>query len=191
MNQFLKVFLFCSQILAFPQIPTCSLSLFLTVNDRLRHFQSTAQEFRRPNYGTLGQSSGESTFSFVKCKNNPHDLSLRSLTILMDCDLSNRLKIQFSHQQDLHPAYDTLSNKNNSPESIASPRAVLSCLIVSDSLQPRGLQPARLLCPCGGHTGVDCHAGILEWIAMLSSRGSFQFRDRTHVFHVAGGFFTV
>ena len=32
--------------------------------------------------------------------------------------------------------------------------------------------------------------GILEWVAMPSSRGSSQPRDRTHVSHVAGGFFT-
>ena len=39
--------------------------------------------------------------------------------------------------------------------------AALSGLVVSDSLQQRGLQPARLLCPWdspGKNTGVDCHA---------------------------------
>ena len=37
----------------------------------------------------------------------------------------------------------------------------LSCLVVSNSLQPHGLQPARLLCPGdspGKNTGVGCHA---------------------------------
>ena len=37
---------------------------------------------------------------------------------------------------------------------------VLSCSVVSDSPQPHGLQPARLLCPWnfpGKSTGVDCH----------------------------------
>ena len=34
-------------------------------------------------------------------------------------------------------------------------------------------------------------ARILEWVAMSSSRGSSQSRDRTQVSHVAGGFFTV
>ena len=33
-------------------------------------------------------------------------------------------------------------------------------------------------------------ARILEWIAMPSSRGSSQPRDRTQASHVAGGFFT-
>ena len=32
---------------------------------------------------------------------------------------------------------------------------------------------------------------ILEWVAMSSSRGSPQCRDRTQVSHIAGGFFTV
>ena len=34
-------------------------------------------------------------------------------------------------------------------------------------------------------------ARILEWVAMPSSRGSSQSRDRTQVSHIAGGFFTV
>ena len=34
-------------------------------------------------------------------------------------------------------------------------------------------------------------ARILEWVAMPSSRGSSQPRDRTQVFHIAGGFFTI
>ena len=33
-------------------------------------------------------------------------------------------------------------------------------------------------------------ARILEWVAMLSSRGSSQPRDRTQVSSIAGGFFT-
>ena len=34
-------------------------------------------------------------------------------------------------------------------------------------------------------------ARILEWVAMPSSRGSSQARDRTQVSCIAGGFFTV
>ena len=37
---------------------------------------------------------------------------------------------------------------------------MLSCSVVSDSLQPHGLYPARLLCPwdfLGKNTGMDCH----------------------------------
>ena len=32
---------------------------------------------------------------------------------------------------------------------------------------------------------------ILEWVAMLSSRGSPQYRDQTQVSHIAGRFFTI
>ena len=34
-------------------------------------------------------------------------------------------------------------------------------------------------------------ARILVWVAIPSSRGSSQPRDRTQVSHIAGGFFTV
>ena len=34
-------------------------------------------------------------------------------------------------------------------------------------------------------------ARILQWVAMPSSRGSSQPRDRTQVFHIAGRFFTI
>ena len=58
--------------------------------------------------------------------------------------------------------------------------AVLSCSVVSDSLQP-----ARLLCPCnspGNNTGM---------VAMPSSRGSSQPRERTQVSCIAGGFWAI
>ena len=34
-------------------------------------------------------------------------------------------------------------------------------------------------------------AGILEWVAMPSARGSTQLKDRALVSHIAGGLFTV
>jgi len=34
-------------------------------------------------------------------------------------------------------------------------------------------------------------ARILEWVAMLSPRGSSQPKDRTQVSHIAGGFFII
>ena len=49
--------------------------------------------------------------------------------------------------------------------------------VVSDSLQPHGLQPARLLCPWdspGKNTGVGCHALL---------QGSF-LTQGTHVFYI-------
>ena len=44
----------------------------------------------------------------------------------------------------------------------------------------------QLLCPWG-----IFQARILEWVAVPSSRGSSQPRDRTQVSHIAGGFFTI
>ena len=61
-----------------------------------------------------------------------------------------------------------LDLKNNKTKdiftSLDSPEpylCMLSRLVMSNSLQPRGLQPTRLLCPwkfSGKNTGVDCHA---------------------------------
>ena len=45
--------------------------------------------------------------------------------------------------------------------------------VVFDSLQLYGLQPTRLCCLW------DSPGRILEWVAMPSSRGSSQLRDRT------------
>ena len=57
--------------------------------------------------------------------------------------------------------------------------------VVSNSWQPPGLQPTRLLCPWG------FPGKILESVAISSSRGSSHLRDRTWVFFIAGGFFTI
>ena len=56
--------------------------------------------------------------------------------------------------------------------------------VVSNSLQPHGLQPTRLPCPW------DSPGQKLEWVAMPFSRGSSQPRDWTQVSCIAGGFFT-
>ena len=56
------------------------------------------------------------------------------------------------------------------------------CSVVSDPLPPRGQAPLPM--------GI-LHAGILEWVAMPSSRRSSQPRDRTQVSRIAGGFFTI
>ena len=61
---------------------------------------------------------------------------------------------------------------------------MLGRLAVSDSLQPHGLQPTR-----PPHSTGILQARILEWVALPSSKGSFQPRDRTQVSHIAGGFF--
>ena len=51
--------------------------------------------------------------------------------------------------------------------------AALSRSVMFHSVRPHGLQPTRLLCP-----GIF-QAGILEWVAMPSSRGSSQPSGRT------------
>ena len=62
--------------------------------------------------------------------------------------------------------------------------SVLSRSVVSNSLRPHGLQPARLLCPRDfpdKNTGLGC---------ISFSRGSSQPRDQTISLALAGGFFT-
>ena len=63
---------------------------------------------------------------------------------------------------------------------------VLSYSVMSDSLWPHGLQPARLPLFMGIFL-----ARILEWVVMPSSSGSSQPMDRTQVSHIASGFSTV
>ena len=62
--------------------------------------------------------------------------------------------------------------------------AVLSHSVVSDSLRPWTVAFQALLSP-----GI-LQARMLEWVAIPSSRGSSQPRDRTQVSHIVGGFFT-
>ena len=55
----------------------------------------------------------------------------------------------------------------------------LGCSVMSNSLQPHGLQPIRVLCPWvfpGKNTGVGCHFLLL---------GSSWPRDPTHVFCIS------
>ena len=62
---------------------------------------------------------------------------------------------------------------------------MLSHSVVSDSLQPPGLLPIRLLCPWDSpdkNTGVGCHALL---------QGIFPAQDQTQVSCIADGFFTV
>ena len=56
---------------------------------------------------------------------------------------------------------------------------VLSRLVMSDSLQSHGLQPARL--PVHG----IFQARLLEWVALSFSRGFSYFRDQTQVFCIS------
>ena len=63
------------------------------------------------------------------------------------------------------------------------------CSVISNFCNTRDCSP-----PGSSVHGIS-QAGILEWVAISSSRGSFQPRDRTHVSSLvtpalAGGFFT-
>ena len=59
------------------------------------------------------------------------------------------------------------------------------CLAESDSVTPWNVARQAPL-----SMGI-LQARILVWVAIPSSRGSSQLRDRTQVSHIAGGFFTV
>ena len=64
----------------------------------------------------------------------------------------------------------------------------LACSVASvksNSVRPRGLQPARLLCPRdspGKTSGVGCHALL---------QGIFPTQGQNPGLHIAGGFFTI
>ena len=57
--------------------------------------------------------------------------------------------------------------------------------VMSDSLQPYGLKPSRLLCPW------NSPGKKLEWGAIPFSRDCSQPRDRTHVSYSVGKVFTI
>ena len=75
---------------------------------------------------------------------------------------------------------------------------VCACVCIHASMRAKSLWSCSTLCDlmhCG-QPGSSVHwtlqAGILEWVAMPSSRGTSRPRDRTHVFCsscLAGGFF--
>ena len=67
-------------------------------------------------------------------------------------------------------------NYNKNPRFLVKVRVAQLCLTLSDPMDytVHGILQAR----------------ILEWEAFPFSRGSSQPKDRTHVSHIAGGFFT-
>ena len=69
----------------------------------------------------------------------------------------------------------------SSNDSVSS----VSHSVVSDSLWPHGLQSARLFCLR------DFPGKNPEWVAISSSRGSSQPRDKTQVSGIADRFFTI
>ena len=63
------------------------------------------------------------------------------------------------------------------------------CVLVAQSC-PTLCDPMNYS-PSGSSVHRILQARTLEWVAMLSSRGSSQPRDRTQVSHIAGRFFTI
>ena len=63
---------------------------------------------------------------------------------------------------------------------------MLSHSVMSNSLRPHGLKPARLFCPW------DFSGKITGGVAISSSRGTSQPRDQAHISVLAGRlFFTI
>ena len=69
--------------------------------------------------------------------------------------------------------------------SCVSELQCVSCAVMSDSLQPHGLQHARLLCPW------NAPGKNTEWVAISFSRGPSQSRDWTGVSCTAGRVFSI
>ena len=70
---------------------------------------------------------------------------------------------------------------------LTSLRNFCSCSVAQSCLTPCNPMDCS---PPGSSVHGILQARILEWVAMFSSRGSSQCRDRTHDSGIAGGFFT-
>ena len=65
--------------------------------------------------------------------------------------------------------------------------AVLSCSVLSDSSQPHGLEPSRLLCPWdfpGKNTGVGCHF-LLQGIFLTQGLNWVSYIGKQILYHCA------
>ena len=63
----------------------------------------------------------------------------------------------------------------------------VSCSVVSNSLQPCGLEPSRLVCPCdfpGKNTGVGCHF-LLQRIFLTQGSNSGLLHCRQILYHLS------
>ena len=67
---------------------------------------------------------------------------------------------------------------------------VVQCAVLSRSVVSNSCDPMNCSLPDVSVHGI-LQARILEWVAMPSSRVSFQPGDATQVSHIAGGFFTI
>ena len=66
----------------------------------------------------------------------------------------------------------------------------MTCVVLSLSVMSNSVTPWTAACQASLSVGI-LWARILEWVAVPSSRGSSQPRDRSQVSHIAGGFFTI
>ena len=122
----------------------------------------------RPMLSTLNSTSGSRLSNVIipyprtppLCfiQSTDHGLTLHPLILNpVDC-LSPSLECQFHEGRDLFVT--------------VTPSESVSCSVVSNSLWPHGLQPARLLCPWnfpGKNTGVGCHALLQRIFPTLGS----------------------
>ena len=104
--------------------------------------------------------------------------------------ISQTLRYRICSQEVTFQNNFTLKEKNYEFSQYNSCVCVCVCVcvslsIVSDTLQPHGLWPARLLCPW------NFPGKNLEWVAISFSRGSSRPRDQTQVFCIADRFFTI
>ena len=60
-------------------------------------------------------------------------------------------------------------NRNGNWVFLISESENVSCSVVSDSLQPHGLEPIRLLCPWNSLSMEFSQARILAWVAISFS----------------------
>ena len=85
------------------------------------------------------------------------------------------------------PRFLSRRGRNGSDASIKIPWCMCVCLVTQ--LVWLFVAPWTVACQTSLTMGIL--ARILDWVAMPSSRGSSQSRDRTQVSHIAGGFFTI
>ena len=87
-------------------------------------------------------------------------------------------------------SHSVLSSSLNSDFSALSSVYKSTCMWLFTQLCPILCDAMDCSLPGSSVHGI-LQARILEWVAMPSSRGSSQPRDRTQVSHVGGGFFTI
>ena len=91
------------------------------------------------------------------------------------------LEVRLEFRQNFWP-FQSQQSKENQVHQIPYCLVAQMCLTLRDAMD---------CSPPASSVHVDSQARILEWVAMLSSRGSSQPRGQTQVSRIAGGFFTV